>query len=31
MTKLADNHNCLVKGAPFKTKTECANIKNMYR
>ena len=26
ITKLSDNHNCLVKGAPFKTKTECANV-----
>ena len=26
ITKLSDNHNCLVEGAPFKTKTECAEI-----
>lgn len=26
ITKLSDNQNCLVKGAPFKTKTECANV-----
>jgi hypothetical protein len=26
ITKLSDNHNYLVKGAPFKTKTECANV-----
>jgi hypothetical protein len=26
ITKLSDNQNCLVKDAPFKTKTECANV-----
>ena len=26
ITELSDNQNCLVKGAPFKTKTECANF-----
>lgn len=26
ITKLSDNHSCLVEGAPFKTKTECAEI-----
>lgn len=26
IVKLSDNKDCLVKGAPFKTKTECANI-----
>ena len=26
ITKLSDDQNCLVKGAPFKTKTECAKV-----
>lgn len=26
ITKLTDNYNCLIEGAPFKTKTECAEI-----
>ena len=26
ITKLSDDLNCLVKGAPFKTKTECAKV-----
>ena len=26
ITKFSYNHNCLVKGAPFKTKTESANV-----
>ena len=26
ITKLSDNQNCLTKGSPFKTKTECANV-----
>lgn len=31
ITKLSDNLDCLIEGAPFKTKTECAEILNTTR